>query len=397
MQIMHIRKRANVYYYQRRVPKALQHLFPTTAYLRTLKTTDLNTALVRAATIDDEWDSMLDQNRPSSMYARVVAETESFPEHIEDLFAYGTEEEQRSVFEGLSQSDQIRWRAAQEVLTGRPRDLEYTFSLLDGLEAIKKVKTLPDKTWSKYSKAIERFGDQPLEAIKKPQVSAWLDSMSALSNSTRKTDLSSLGLIYDHAQTRGLIGSDGVNPFRRHLMGPDDTQSYEFMDDALLYSIMSLLSESDRLIALVGRYTGMRLAEIFKSQIIEIEGVPSFNVVDAKTKAGERVVPIRDCILSSVRANRDYWGKPEAFSKRFGRAKKKVLGADNRRAMSFHSLRVSFITYIGRAEWTEQQCAWLVGHEDGKGTTMSGKLYFKGYSVARLKDMVESVPLIKTP
>ena len=397
MIIMHVRKRHNVYYYQRRVPKAIQHLFETRAYLRTLKTSDLNTALVRAATIDDEWDRLVDANRPSSLYKKVADETTSFPQHIEDLFAYGTEEEHKELFANLEPVDQIRWRAAQEVLTGRPREVEYTFSLLDGLEALKKVKVLPSKTWSKYAKAIERFGDQPLESIKKPTVAAWLDSMaSSLSQSSRKTDLSCLGLIHDHALTRGLISS-GDNPFRKHLMGPDDTQSYELMDDDLLYKIMEELTPDDRLLALVGRYTGMRLAEMFTSQIVEVEGVTSFNVGVSKTKAGQRIVPIRDCIRDAVLANKDNWGNPEAFSKRFGRAKKRVLGADNRRSMSFHSLRVSFITYVGRADWTEQQCAWLVGHEEGKGSTMSGQLYFKGYSVAKLKEIVESVPLAKNP
>lgn len=396
MLIMHIRKRHNTYYYQRRVPAALQHLFDKASYLVTLKTQDKLVAIKKANIIDEEWELLLDQNRPSTLYSKVLAETSSFPEHIEDLFANGDEESQRASFKELKPIDQIRWRAAQEKLTGRPRDKQYTFSLSDGLATLRKVKTtLPPKTWAKYMKAVEYFGDQPMSGIKKPKVATWIDDCE-LSSSSKRTMLSCLGQIYDHAQTRGHIG-ESSNPFRVHQMGPDDTQSYEFMDDELLIKIMYQLAPADRLIALVGRYTGMRISEIFNSPIKDIEGITSFDVVRSKTRAGIRVVPIKSCIKDAVIQNWHTWGGPDQYSKRFGRAKKKVLGKHNRRSMSFHSLRVSFITYVGRAEWTEQQCAWLVGHEEGKGSTMSGQLYFKGYTLAKMQDIVESVPEVKTP
>jgi hypothetical protein len=39
--------------------------------------------------------------------------------------------------------------------------------------------------------------------------------------------------------------------------------------------------------------------------------------------------------------------------------------------------------------------AWLVGHEEGKGDAMTGQLYFKGYNINLMKQIVESVEEFK--
>lgn len=398
MNVKHIRKRYNTYYYQRRVPKALIPVMQCKAYLKTLNTSDLSVAIKRAADINARWDALLESSNVGTLYDEIHARTVTFPEHLEDLFAFGDEEDQKLEFDKLSETDQAMWRAAQEKLTGKARDPKYRFSLVDGLREIEKVKrsTLPKKTWSLYEKAVREFGNFPLEDIKRPQVALWLDSLiDTTSSSVRKTALSCLGMIYDHAQTRGHITDNQTNPFRNHKHGPSDATPYELIEDDVLLKVMDHLSEDDRLIALVGRYHGMRLAEIFTSSIEEVEGIPCFNVKDAKTKAGIRMVPIKECIRDQVRASKDGWTNPAAYSKRFGRAKTRVVG--KRRSIAFHSLRVAFITYAGRAGFPEQQVAWLVGHEEGKGTTMSGQLYFRGYSIQKMQEIVETVPNIKTP
>ena len=401
MKIKHLRKRRNGYYYQRRVPTKLVPVIGVKAYLRTLETSDLTTAVKRADEITAQWDALLASSNTGTLYNEIHARTVAFPSDLEDLFAYGTQDEQQATFTSLPESDQMRWRAAQEKLTGRPRDPMYMYSLMDGLAALAKVKkaTLPDKTWALFPRAVKAFGDQAMAKITRPTVAKWIDGTAdAKEVGTIKIMLSSLGQIYEHCQTRGHIPDDRGNPFRNHKFGPHEIKSYEFMDDALLSKVMAELTPEDRLIALVARYSGLRMTEIFTSPVRVIEGILSFDVVTSKTKAGVRVVPVRKEIADLVEQNWATWGDPSAFSKRFGRAKKKVLGAENRRSMSFHSLRVSFITYVGRAKYTEQQCAWLVGHEEGKGTTMSGSLYFKGYDLSMMKEMVEAVPAyVKTP
>jgi len=69
--------------------------------------------------------------------------------------------------------------------------------------------------------------------------------------------------------------------------------------------------------------------------------------------------------------------------------KTKVVG--KKRDIAFHSLRVALIKYAGRAGFPEQQAAWLVDHEEGKGPTMSGQLYFKGYNIPKMQEIIETV------
>ena len=56
---------------------------------------------------------------------------------------------------------------------------------------------------------------------------------------------------------------------------------------------------------------------------------------------------------------------------------------------------MSFITEAQRAGYTEQQVAWLVGHEAGKGDAMTGKLYFKGYRLQLMKEIIEAAAAFK--
>ena len=401
LHIKHVRKRANTYYYQRRVPKELVKFFNCTAYLKTLGTKDLATAVKRAAKMDAEWDALRISSNTGTLYSETYARTVAFPHDLEDLFAHGDEDSQRLEFDRLPLDQQIAWRAAQEKLTGRPREPQYMFKLTDGLHAIKPTKSrLPPKTWRKYELAVELFGDQTMVSIDRPSVSNWLDTFSVRqegdpnyrSTNSLKISLSMLGQIYEHAQTRGHIDSTNQNPFRNHKHEHNDEESYQFMGDDILKKICVHLTPMDAFIAKVGRYHGMRLTEIFNSPIVEVEGIPCFDVVKSKTKAGIRKVPIRSCITDELVRTRSDWGTPQAFSKRFGRAKVKVVGKV--RSICFHSLRVTFITLAGQAGIPEQQVAWCVGHEEGKGNTMSGKLYFKGYSIQKMRDVIEAVPLI---
>ena len=287
MKIKHLRKRHNVYYHQRRVPKRLVPVFQVEAYLRTLETSDLATAIKRADEITAQWDTLLESSSTGTLYNEIHARTVAFPSDLEDLFAYGDESDHQATFNKLTESDQMRWRAAQEKLTGRVRDPVYMFSLADGLAEYASVKksSLPDKTWALFPRAVAAYGDRAMSTITRPDVAKWLDSIaSAKAVGTRKILLSSLGQIYEHCQTRGHIPDSRANPFRKHELGPHDPQSYEFMDDALLSKIMDELIPEDRLITLVARYSGLRMTEIFTSPVEIIEGVLSFNVVTSKTK-----------------------------------------------------------------------------------------------------------------
>lgn len=409
MRMKYIKLRRKTYWYQRRIPEQLQSVLGFGIYSRSLKTHDLATAVKLAEQINARWVSLMSEARPSAAYAKALADVTEYPHELSDALAQADPDDQSDVFASFPFADRLTYHAAQERLSGQPRRSQYAYSMLDGRDALKASKQdeVEAKTLAKYDRAVSVFlgdkTDDPLAAVTYSDVAQWLDSIkSTTSYGTRSDYLSYLGQIYDHAQRRQHVPA-GVNPFRRQEHGKNEVQSYRLMDDDFLRATLELLDTRDHLPAVVARHSGMRLSEIFNSELAQVDGVwcfqvrPSDSYRGAKTEAGNRTVPIRKCLIDDVRASHGDWVNHAAYSKKFGRAKSKVLGHADR-TMAFHSLRVAFITYAGRARYSEQQVAWLVGHEEGKGSAMTGQLYFKGYTLDLMQEIVEAVPQFeKTP
>lgn len=126
----------------------------------------------------------------------------------------------------------------------------------------------------------------------------------------------------------------------------------------------------------IAAYSGARIEEIcsMKKDFIDTDE-QTFTIVDAKTQAGNRVVPIHPNIKELVselltKSNNDYLfgeltenmygNRSNAIGKRFGRIKKE-LGFDKRHV--FHSIRKTFTTELERAGITENLAADILGHE----------------------------------
>ena len=234
--------------------------------------------------------------------------------------------------------------------------------------------------------------------VNRASVCDWLDRIKDdKSVSSKKTMVSNLRQMFSFALDREKIDPTIANPFNDHKF-KSDTISYTAMDDETLAKILNHIPVELRLPAIVARYSGMRLSEIFESELVTEEDILCFRIGPTdtyrggKTAAANRLVPVRASLANELVAAKPHWPSHNAFGKRFGRAKSKVVGP-NRRDIAFPSLRVQFITLAGQASWTEQQVAWLVGHEEGKGQTMSGQLYFRGYKIETMRDIVESVPV----
>ena len=137
-------------------------------------------------------------------------------------------------------------------------------------------------------------------------------------------------------------------------------------------------------------YTGARREELCG---LKVEHVKSdrFEIVDAKTKAGIRTVPIHrrlsKTIKTLMKSSKDgyvlsglspnaYDDRGDAIGKRFARLKRS-LGFDNRH--TFHSWRGTVITMLEHAGVPEGTVQDIVGHERSTltGSTYSGKSTFE--------------------
>jgi integrase len=150
----------------------------------------------------------------------------------------------------------------------------------------------------------------------------------------------------------------------------------------------------------VAMFTGMRLDEIASlewAQMRRADGVPYFQVTDAKTVAGIRRVPVHPRLAWLLKRQKDgmvgrIWpgfnregpGKKAGADagKEFSRFKL-ALGFDDRRRV-FHSFRKNVVGQLEAASIPESEVAQLIGHE--KGFTY-GK-YGAGVSLARLAEIV---------
>ena len=143
-----------------------------------------------------------------------------------------------------------------------------------------------------------------------------------------------------------------------------------------LYKIS--LDENQKLadLILIAMYTGARIEEICSLLCKDIDlKEESITIIDAKTEAGERTIPIHpyikgriekliedstdDYLLSGLTKNK-YGDRANALGQRFGRLKTKQKFSSR---YVFHSIRKTFTTMLENAGVGENLAADIVGHE----------------------------------
>ena len=418
MRVKYIKQRYKVYWFIRRPPKNLHKILGQDLIQINLETRDYLTACRRRDAINLEWETLAQSQLAPDVYNAKLAllkgedlsnpyrfVNESLIDELSDA-AVESQSQAPAVISDYSHEDQAAFWAWRKATKNEAPPEEFQYSIRQGLAAIipHKKGTVTDLHLDKYTLSVDLFlggaKDKALEQILNDEVYRWLDTVDK-SNSTKSTYLSCLKGIFLYAQRRGHINQQLRNPFAALDLGKSDAVRYKFMEDEMLREIIGCMAlnkhRHDGLISNLARSTGVRQGELFSSKIETHKGIVCLNVLDAKTPAGIRLVPIPDRLIEAVIEAHPSWvakGKGSDFSKRFGKAKRSVV---DDRALAFHSLRVTFITWAGNTEerWTEQHVAWLVGHEEGKGDAMTGQLYFKGYNVHLMKQIVESVEEFK--
>jgi len=152
---------------------------------------------------------------------------------------------------------------------------------------------------------------------------------------------------------------------------------------------------------LIGMHTGARIEEICSLLCKDVDiKQESITIVDAKTEAGERTIPIHpfikdrlekliddskdDYLLSGLTKNK-YDDRSNAIGKRFGRLKTKHKFSSRH---VFHSIRKTFTTLLENAGVGENLAADIVGHEKPRITY---GLYSGGASLEVMKEAIKKV------
>jgi integrase len=226
-----------------------------------------------------------------------------------------------------------------------------------------------------------------------------------LSDATRNRHAATLQTLWEWASERGY--AEGRNPFTGHrarLRAGVNVKGYRPWEPEELTRLFTPGPKRSDLrdVMLVALFSGMRLDEIAGltwGDVREVEGVPVIDIRDAKTPAGERLVPIHPAIQglfvnSDEKAARDRrWPgfNPEGPGKKAGADAgreftrfKQALGFTDR-AKAFHSFRKNAVAQWEAASIPETEVAQIVGHEK-KGITFG--VYGQGVSIKRKAEVV---------
>jgi len=273
-----------------------------------------------------------------------------------------------------------------------------------------------DPHWGRSSKTKERTFSEIIELYGNHEV--------GLSNRTINRFSMALGLVWKWAKRVGEFNGD--NPWEgqqrregeRRKVGKLPFTSDEL--SLLLRHKPEVAPEKPNYettlqwVCWIAAYSGMRLNEICNRTIADIkqmDGVWCFDITNAKTEAGDRLVPIHSRLIAMgfldyLKGQQGDWlfpalkpGGPDQkrswyLSKTFTTYRRKLgvthLNPDNKRdRVDFHSFRRSVIQVLERARLPQTEVAQVVGHE--KAGITFGTYNPDGLEVGTLRDVIEAI------
>ena len=418
MKLKYLKQRYQTYWFQKRPPKSLESHLGTKLVSINLLTSDIATAINKRDAILAQWAALSKGSSDRELYNAALTQLRGTkviidPIHgvedprinpdIMDALSQGlprTPEEFDAIFNTFSREDRAAYWALGKIEDDDEPPEAYSYSLREGLASYLKVSKdiISPKHYKKHTMVVDLFlGDTPdcaLHSIRKGEVYKWLESLGK-GDSTRNTYLTCLSNVFARAQKLEYVADNLANPFKGLDHKTGESEEWDYIPDETTQSILSLLDKEDRIVAEVARATGMRISEIHSSTLTTVDDIECMTVKKTKkyrggkTKTSRRDVPIPSWLLSDVLRLHPSWsGKHDSYGKRFGRAKFKVT---ENPLICFHSLRVTFTTEAFRANFSEQEVSWVTGHKSSRGTGMAAQKYHKGYSVAFLQNIIESV------
>ena len=250
-------------------------------------------------------------------------------------------------------------------------------------------------------------------------VSAWLDSLK-LTSKTLTQYLLAGSVFWRWAMKHDVRWredfKDRANPFENHDLpqvrgkAKTDAQRKDFNleDICKLHAAASIGGHATLAdLILLGTYTGARIEELCQlkvEHVIEPDGIKSFDIVDSKTAAGIRSVPIhpalstlvdrlveqsKDGYLVPSDSKNKYGIRSDALSKAFGRLKE-AQGFGSQHV--FHSIRKTVVTQLHRADVRSELIAELIGHETG---TVTFDVYSQGATTAQKLEAISKLPSLQ--
>lgn len=402
----HIEQRGHGWWYAiLNVPRGVQRKLGRKRFLQALNTRDPKVAQRKASLLIADWKGEIDDARgkPKGDNARawynalqraktpedkLNAEAQRYRDALRraktpaDRLNVETDMETHVAMQGYDNSDPEAQRFYGQALGSIIATTEHLDEWIGSLQ-------VKDKTAGMRRATVKRLGDRfpTLQDISRKEVRRWVtDLVAELKPATVQRMTSDCRSYWRYLATIEAVPEDSA-PFDRLGLKVKQSSWLPYTPKEAVRLLNA--AEGDGQLADVIRlamYTGARREELCSLKIEHV-AKDRFEIVDAKTEAGIRTVPIHrqlvktikrlvkdskdDYMLSGLKPNKN-GDRGDALGKRFTRLKTE-LGFDDRHV--FHSFRGTVITMLERAGVPEGTVQDIIGHDRSTltGSTYSGK------------------------
>ncbi len=381
---MPIELRNRTYFAYLDVPKDVRAKLKRRIFRKTLKTDSRSVAKRRAAPFVAHWKAEIAKARgePNSNDARFWRDALRRAKTPEDRMIVETDMETHVFMQGLDNTDPEAQRFYGEAFGTLVSTTEHLEEWMSSLQ-------VKDKTAYLRRATIRRLaGKFPmLKDISRKEVRRWVtELMAELKPATVQRMMSDCRTYWAYLATIEAVPEDSA-PFDRLGLKVKRSSWLPYTPEEAVRLLK--VAEGDTQLADVIRmamYTGARREELCSLKVEHVKG-DRFEIVDAKTEAGVRTIPIHrqlsktikrlvkdsedGYVLSGLKPNAN-GDRGDTIGKRFTRLKRS-LGFSDRH--TFHSWRGTVITMLERAGVPEGTVQDLIGHERSTlaGSTYSGK------------------------
>ena len=387
---MPIELRHRTYFAYLDVPKDVRKRLRRRVFRQTLKTDSRSVAERRAAPLIAQWKSEIAMMReePNHNDAKFWRDALGRAKTPEDRMIIETNLETHVLMQGLDNTDPEAQRFYDEAFGTLIPTTEY-------LEEWLSSSQVKDKTAKMRRATIERLAEKfpMLNDVSRKEVRRWVTELTAeLKPATVQRMMSDCRTYWAYLATIEAVPEDSA-PFDRLGLKVKRLSWLPYTPEEAVRLLKAAEGDDDAQLAdaiRMAMYTGARREELCSLKVEHVKE-DRFEIVDAKTAAGVRVVPIHrelaqamarlldqstdGYVLSGLKPNAN-GDRGDAIGKRFTRLKKSH-GFDDRH--TFHSWRGTVITMLERAGVPESTAQDIVGHERSTltGSTYSGKSTFE--------------------
>lgn len=421
----YLERRRRRWYAKLTVPEDVRDVIGKLRFVESLKTESRSVAEQRALLVIHKWKSEIDRARAAKAGQLDTLEEEArewrdalrsakdedqrgeLLEHLRDrservMAAKGGTASAKSVEDLPGYADGVRF---YQIATGQRVPL--TEHLEEYLNATTNLQT--DKTKAMARSDVGRLAKEfeTVADVNRKEVQRWTTTLMAadgenLAPKTAGRIVSACRGYWRYLRTIEVIPEEAPDPFgnlelsrsangRAKRKSPADQRRHFEPADVVKLHRAAQERGDDTLadLILLAMYTGARIEELC-SLTLDRAHEDRLEIVDAKTAAGWRVVPIHSKIRQTVARLVDgrtdgyllsdlpldkYGHRSTAIGKRFGRLKA-AQGFDKRYV--FHSIRKTVATLFERANVPHNLAAEIMGHE--KAGVMTYTLYSGGFA-----------------